>query len=94
LRVRERDRDDAVLEAEGWEADGVVLDVEIGRTDSLAQIFGADERSKAYGEIGLETFRDGEKSCIAPDAGRTGCDVFLGEKTADGLKVIRNFEGG
>ena len=39
--VGEGDRDDAVLEAEGREADGVVLDVEIGGADALAEIRGA-----------------------------------------------------
>ena len=38
LRVGQRDRDHAILEAERREADGVVLDVEIGRADALAQV--------------------------------------------------------
>jgi hypothetical protein len=51
-RVGESNGDDAVFEAEGREADGVVLDVEIGCADALAEILCANERGEAYGRSG------------------------------------------
>ena len=94
LRVSEGDGDDAILEAEGGKADGVVLDVEVGSADTLAEIFCTYERGKAYGEVGLEAFGDGEESGVTPDIGRAGCDVFSGEDAAGGFEVIGDLEGG
>ncbi len=94
LRVGEGDGDDSIFEGEGWEADGVVLDVEVGGTDALAEVFCADERGEAYGEVGLEAFGDGEESGVAPDVGRAGCNVFSGEDAAGGFEVIGDLEGG
>ena len=93
-RVGEGDGDDAIFEAEGREADGVVFDVEVGCADALAEILCADERGEAYGEVGLEAFGDGEESGVAPDVGGAGGDVFLGEDAADGFEVVGDFEGG
>ncbi len=59
----------------------------------LPEILCADERGEAYGEVGLEAFGDGEQSGVAPDVGRAGGDVFLGEDAADGFEVIGDFEG-
>jgi hypothetical protein len=94
LRVGEGDGDDAVFEAEGWEADGIVLDVEVGCADAVAEILRADERGEAYGKIGLEAVGDGEERGVTPDVGGAGRDVFLGEDAADGFEVIDDFEGG
>ncbi len=50
---------------------------------------------KPGARVGLKmTFWDGEKSRITPDAGWTGCDVFLDEEAADSLEVVGNFERG
>jgi len=92
-RVGQRNRDDTVLEAEGWEADGVVLDVEVGGADALAEVGGADERGKAYGKVGLEAFGDGQETGVAPDAGRTGGDGLTGKLAAGRIKIVHNFEG-
>ena len=92
-RVGEGDGDDAIFEAEGWEADGIVFDEEIRCADALAEIGCANERSEAYGEVGLETFRDRKESGIAPDVRRTGSDVFFGEDAANGVEVVAEFEG-
>ena len=78
LRVGQRDRDHAVLEAERREADGVVLDVEIVRADALAQIARADQRGEANRKVGLKAFGNGQQRGVAPDVGRA-----LG----DGLRV-------
>ena len=94
LRVGERDGDDAVLEAEGGEADGVVLDVEVGGADALAEIVGADQRREADGKIGLEAVRDGQKSGVAPDAGGACGDGFAGEDAARGFQIVGHFERG
>ena len=94
LRVGEGDGDDAILEGERREADGVVLDVEIVGADALAEVFGADERGEAYGQIGLEAFGDGQEGGVAPDVGGAGGDVLAGEVAAGGFEVVGDFEGG
>jgi hypothetical protein len=94
LRVGEGDRDDAIFEAESWEADCVVLDVEVSGTDAVAEILCADEWSESYREVGLEAVGDGEESGVAPDVCGTGGDVFFGEDAADGFEVVGDFERG
>ncbi len=94
LRVGQGDGDDAIFEAEGWEADGVVLDVEVGGADAFAEVLCADERGEAYGEVGLEAVGDGEERGVAPDVSWAGGDVFAGEDAADGFEVVDDFEGG
>jgi hypothetical protein len=91
--VCERDRDDAILEAERRKADRIVLDVEIGRADALAEVLRAHERCKAYGQIRLKAFRDGQKPRVAPDIGWAGCNGLAGKLTARGVKVVLYFEG-
>ena len=49
LRVGQRDRDHAILEAQRGQADGVVLDVEIAGADALGQPRGAKQRRPAGG---------------------------------------------
>ncbi len=62
LRVGEGDGDDSILEAEGWEADGIVFDIEVGGADALAEVLCADKRGEAYGEVWLEAFGDGRRA--------------------------------
>ena len=75
-------------------ADGVVLDVEIGGADALAEILGADERREAYGKVGLEALGDGQQRGVAPDVGRAGGDGLAGEDAADGFEVVGDLERG
>src|SRR5271165_409956 len=49
LRVRQRDRNDAVLEAERGQADSVVLDVEIAGADALGESGSAEQWRPACG---------------------------------------------
>ena len=92
-RVGESDGDDAILEAERRKADGVVLDVEIGGADALAEILCTDQRGEAYGQVRLEALGDGQQSGVAPDVGRAGGDGFAGEDAAGGFEVVDDFEG-
>src|SRR5260370_33061187 len=93
LSIGQGDGDDAVFEAERREADGVILDVEIGCADALAEILCPDERSEADRQIRQEAIWDGKKRSVAPDVGRAGCDRLAGEDTAYSLKIVGNLEG-
>ena len=59
-RVRQRNRDYAILEAERGKADRVVLDVEIGGADARAESAGVDQRGEADGQVRLKALRHGQ----------------------------------
>ncbi len=91
MRVGQGDRDDAILEAERREADGIILDVEIVDANALAEILRANQRGKADGQVGQKALRDGEKFFIAPDVGGASGDGLARKATANRLQLVLDF---
>ena len=88
LGVGERDGDDAVLEGERREADGVVLDEQVSRTNALAKALRADERREAYRQIRLEAVWNRQQTLVPPDVRGPGFNRFAGELAAGGVEVV------
>ena len=66
LRVGQRHGDDAILEAQRGDADGVVLDVEIARADALAEARSRTSGVKPTGSLRLVALGDRQqRACSA-----------------------------
>ncbi len=90
--LRQRHGDDAVLERERGEIDGVIFDVEAARTNARAKARGGDQRRHAHGNFGLVSFGNRQQFGVAPDIGGALGDIVAGEGGARRVKVVFHFQ--
>src|SRR6185369_6677520 len=93
-RVGNSHGDHTVFEAQGWKANGVVLDKQILRAKLASQRRGREEWSESYWQRRLEILRKWQQGRIPPDVARSGSDSFASEfaRTANRIVVVKNFQ--
>src|SRR5262249_13890334 len=90
--LRERHRDDAILERQRREIDGVVLDPQLLDAERLGQAMGTNKRSAADERADGRFAVDGQQLAIAPHVERAHLDLAAINRLADGVVVVIDFE--
>src|SRR5260370_39826047 len=84
----------AILEGEGREANGVVLEIEIFQAPLRGEIARGDQRRAANGAWSYEVFRKREKRGITPHIEVACGEIFAANSFLQGIVVIGDFERG
>ena len=92
LRVRQRNRDHAILEAQRGQADGVILDVEIARADALGEPGRAQQRRPSRGSRRDVVVGHGQQGLIAPHAAGPLGNGLAGKGVAGSLEIALDLE--
>jgi hypothetical protein len=91
--LRERHRDQAVLEREGGMARGVVLDPEVPDAEAPAEPRGRQERREARAVTDGRLAIQWEQLAVSPEVAGPGRDRLAGEAAADGVHVVHGQDG-
>ena len=92
LRIGQRHGDDAILEAEAWKADSIILDVKIRCANPFAKHLCTHQRRKTYRQIGLKAPWNREKIAVAPDADRSSGDALARYAATQAVQIVLNFQ--
>src|SRR5581483_3542541 len=90
-RIRQRDGDHAILEAQRRQTHCIVLDEQVCRTNLVRQPGSAEQRRKTYGKGGLITIGQRQQRPIAPHVGGGGGNRFARKRRARRIVVISDF---
>src|SRR4029077_3305869 len=91
-RGRERRRHYAVLERESREANSIIFQIKICRTELLAQAARLHKWREACWDRSLIVLREREQRAIAPKIRRACFDVFAGEDGSNGIQVVNHLK--
>src|ERR1017187_1027575 len=92
-RIRQRDRNHAIFEAQGGQADRIILDEEPARSDLFAEPRSAHERRVSHWERRLKCGRQRQQFAIAPHVRRTRGEQFARKARAEQIVIVGDFEG-
>src|SRR5262249_40554870 len=81
--LRQGDRDDAILERQGREVDGVVLYPQVLDAEGPGEVLALDERRAAYERANGRFAVDRQKFAIAPHVEVAHPDLFAADRLAD-----------
>ena len=91
-RLAQGDGDDAVLERQRREVDGVVLDPQLLDAELVGQAVGPDQRRAADVQADGRLAVEGQQFLVAPHVERAQLDLLAAERLADGVVVVIDFE--